>query len=96
MVAETAARERRDPSTPPMVEGGIVTPSKANDTHKISDGADATAPPSGGAAKRTSTPTPVVALPPGGEAPAAPGDDATVGAPREQVAAAPSKSDATI
>ena len=30
MVAETAARERRDPSTPPSVEGGIVTPSKAD------------------------------------------------------------------
>ena len=63
MVAETATRKRRDPSAPPMVEGGIVTPSKANDTHKISDGAVATALPSGGAAMRTSTPTPVVALP---------------------------------
>ena len=66
MVAETVARERRDPSTPPQVEGGIETPSKAVDNLKTSDSDVATAPPSGGAAMRTSTHTPVVALPPGG------------------------------
>ena len=65
MVAETVARERRDPSTPPLVEGGCVTPSSAIDNCKTSDSAVATAPPSGGAAMRTSTLTPVVALPPG-------------------------------
>ena len=76
MVAETAARERCDPSTHPMVEGGIVTPSKVDDNHKTSDDADANAPPCGGAATRTSTHTPVVALPSGGEAPAAPEEEA--------------------
>ena len=96
MVAETASRERRDPSTPPMVEGGIVTPSKANDTHKISDGAVASAPPGGGAAMRTSTLTPVFALPPGGEAPAAPEEDAKEGAANEKVAEAPCKREMTI
>ena len=96
MVAETVARERRDPSTHPTVEGGFVTPSMADDTRTISDGADATAPPRGGAAMRQSTPAPVVALPSGGEAPAAPDDDATVGAPSEQVAEAPSNSGMTI
>ena len=71
MVAETAARERRDPSTPPKVEGGTETPSKAVDPYKTSVGVDAIAPPSGGAAMRPNTNTPVVALPSGGEAPAA-------------------------
>ena len=71
MVAETVARERRDPSTHPKVEGGTVTPSKAVDSSKTSDGADAIAPPSGGAAMRPNTNTPVVALPSGGETPAA-------------------------
>ena len=80
MVAETAARERRDPSPPPTVEGGIETPSTANDNHETSDSAVATAPPSGGATMRTSTLTPVVALPPGGEAPAAPEGEAKDGA----------------
>ena len=86
MVAETAARERRDPSAPPTVEGGIVTHSKADDTCKTSDGAYAIAPTCGGAAMRPSTPTPVVALPSGGEAPAAPDDDAKVCAPSEKEA----------
>ena len=85
MVAETAARERRDPSPPPTVEGGIETPSSADDILKTSISALATAPPSGGAATRTSTHTPVVALPPGGEAPAAPEDVETVGAANEKV-----------
>ena len=76
MVAETAARERRDPTTPPMVEGGFETPSKADDSLKTSDGTDAIAPPSGGAAMRPNTLTPVVALPSGGEAPAAQVDKA--------------------
>ena len=85
MVTETAARERRDPSTPPLVEGGIETLSTANDNHETSDSAVATAPPSGGAAKRTSTHTPVVALPPGGEAPAAPGEEEKRGAASEKM-----------
>ena len=65
MVTETAARERRDPSTHPMVEGGIVTHSKTDDASKTSDGADAIAPPCGGAAMRPNTHTPVVAPPSG-------------------------------
>ena len=96
MVAETAARERRDPSTHPTVEGGIVTPRMPDHTHKISDGADEYAPPSGGAAMRQSTPAPVVALPSGGEAPAAPDKDAAVGAANEQEAEAPCISGKTI
>ena len=71
MVTETAARERRDPSTHTPVEGGIEIPSTANDIHETSDSVGATALPSGGAALHTSTNTPVVALPSGGEAPAA-------------------------
>ena len=57
-----------------------MTPSTADDNLKTSNSALATAPPSGGAAKRTSTPTPVVALPPGGEAPAAPEGEKKFGA----------------
>ena len=89
MVAETAARERRDPSPPPTVEGGIVTPRTAFDNHRTSNSTLATAPLSGGDATRTSTLTPVVALPPGGEAPAAPEEDAKEGAANKKVAEAP-------
>ena len=88
VVAETAARERRDPSLSPAVEDGIVTPSSAENLHTPRVGADATAPPRGGAATRSSTPVPVVALSSEGEAPAAPDDDAKVVAPSEQVTGA--------
>ena len=53
-----------------------MTPSMADNSSKTSVGADAIAPPCGGAAKRPNTHSPVVALPSGGEAPAAQVDDA--------------------
>ena len=96
MVAETAARERRDPSTHPTVEGGIVTPSMPDHTHKISEGADEYAPPSGGDEMRLRKIAPAVALPSGGETPAAPDDDAKVDAASEQVEEAPCNSGKTI
>ena len=73
-----------------------MTPSTAYDNYKTSNSALATASPSGGAAMRTSTLTPVVALPPGGEAPAAPEEDANEGAANKKVVEAPCNRGLTI
>ena len=81
----------RSKSVPALKIGGVYAAVTLT-LHDICDGADEYAPPSCGAAMRQSTPAPVVALPSGGEAPAAPDDDAKVGAPSEKEANAHSES----
>ena len=73
-----------------------MTPSMPDNIHTISDGADANAPSRGDAEMRPSTPTLVVALPSGGEAPAAKDDEADVGEAKEKVANDHSKSGGRI
>ena len=96
MAAETAARERRDPSPPPAVEGGNAIPRSADNLPTPRVGADASAPPAGGAPPRPSTPAPAVASSSEGEAPAAPDNVANVVAPSEQATGAINISDAHI
>ena len=84
MGAENAPRERRDPSPSPEVADARETPSSVDNLPTPRVGADASAPPPGGAPPRPSTPTPAVASSSEGEAPAAPDDAANVAAPSEQ------------
>jgi len=96
MDAGIAARERRDHSPSPTVEGGNVTSSSADNLPTPRVGADASAPPPGGAPPRPCTPTPAVASSSEGEAPAAPDDAANVAAPSEQATGARKKREPKI
>jgi len=96
MAAENAARERRDPSPPPAGADARPIPSSADILPTSYVGADASAPPAGGAPPRPSTPAPAVASSSEGEAPAAPDNVANVVVPSEQATGAINISDAHI